>query len=153
MQSDTETFTIRLVPNNTHTTYFSRLLVNTLLHSVDSNFPMGHFIFRHFFDIEEDEQYEEDTSNNPNFMKEKNMNFRLYPFYINWKKIEANDPGYYRILVHYGYFGSAVFSSFKDKYPSLDVNNVLYVLAGFISEYLLKEENKQTENEKKTVKA
>ena len=46
-------------------------------------------------------------------MEEKFMNFRLYPFYINWKKIEANDPGYYRVLVHYGYFGAAIFSSFS----------------------------------------
>ena len=80
------------------------------------------------------------------------MHFRLYPFYINWKKIEANDPGYYRVLVHYGYFGAAIFSSFKEKYSSLDVNNILYVLAGFIAEYLLKSENDKTDLVKKTIK-
>ena len=88
----------------------------------------------------EDEEYKEDKSN-PNFMLEKDMNFRLYPFYINWKKIEANESGYYRIFVHFGYFGVAVYSSFKEKYPSLDVNNILYVLASFVSEYLLGKEN------------
>ena len=84
-------------------------------------------------------------------MQEKYMNFRLYPFYINWKKIEENKPGYYRILVHFGYLGAAIFSNFKEKYPSLDVNNVLYILAGFISEYLLNNENNKTEIGKKTI--
>jgi len=150
MQSHTETFNIRIVPNNTHNTYFSRLLFNSLFHPEDFNFIRRHFIFRHFIDIEEDEQYEEDTSNNPNFMQEKNMNFRLYPFYINWKKIESNESGYYSVFLKYGYLGSAVFSSFKDKYPSLDAKNFLYILTEFIEENLLIKinESKNDENDK-----
>ena len=153
MQSDLEDFTLRIIPentNNTHNTYFGRLLFNSIFHSRDINFPIRHFILRHLVDIEEDEQYEEETSNNPNFMQEKNMNFRLYPFYINWKKIENNESGYYRIYLKYGYLGSAVFASFKDKYPSLDVKNFLYILAEFIQENLVikNNESKNDENEK-----
>ena len=86
-------------------------------------------------------------------MQEKYMDFRLYPFYINWKKIEANDSGYYRILVHDGLFGTAIFSAFKEKYMRYEIgwNNILYILAGFISEYLLKDENSKTEAVKKTI--
>ena len=144
MQPDIEDFTLRIIPentNNTHNTYFGRLLFNSIFHSRDINFPIRHFILRHLVDIEEDEQYEEETSNNPNFMQEKNMNFRLYPFYINWKKIENNESGYFRIFVRYGYLGSAIFSNFKDKYPSLDVNNFMNILAEFIPEKLLKKTN------------
>ena len=153
MQPDLEDFTLRIIPentNNTHNTYFGRLLFNSIFHSRDINFPIRHFILRHLVDIEEDEQYEEETSNNPNFMQEKNMNFRLYPFYINWKKIEHNESGYYRIYLKYGYLGSAVFASFKDKYPSLDVKNFLYILAEFIQENLVikNNESKNDENEK-----
>ena len=54
-------------------------------------------------------------------MQEKYMDFRLYPFYINWKKIEANDSGYYRILVHDGLFGTAIFSAFKEKYMRYEI--------------------------------
>ena len=45
-----------------------------------------------------------------------------------------------------------MYSSFKEKYSSLDVNNILYVLAGFIAEYLLKSENDKTDLVKKTIK-
>ena len=64
------------------------------------------------------------------------------------EKIEANESGYYRIFVHFGYFGVAVYSSFKEKYPSLDVNNILYVLASFVSEYLLSKDNESEQSQK-----
>lgn len=128
---------------------FSRIISNHLQNLEEFHIPFRRF-FQRYIDEREDEQYKEEKTN-PNFMQEKNMNFRLYPFYINWKKIEANDPGYYRILVHYGYFGAAIFSAFKEKYVRLDVNNILYILAGFISEYLLKDEKSKTEALKKTI--
>ena len=59
-------------------------------------------LFIRHIEEREDEQIKEDNEN-PNFMLEKDMNFRLYPFYINWKKLEANESGYYRIFVHFGY--------------------------------------------------
>ena len=128
---------------------FTHILSNHLQELDEFRLPFRRF-FQRYIDEREDEQYKEEK-NNQNFLQEKFMDFRLYPFYINWKKIEANDPGYYRILVHFGYFGAAVFSSFKEKYQRLDVDNILYILAGFISEYLLKEENYKTEALKKTI--
>lgn len=126
--------------------FFSRILSNRNLEEL--RIPFRYF-FQRYIDEREDEPLKEEITNE-NFMEEKYMNFRLYPFYINWEKIEANESGYYRILVHFGYFGAAIFSSFKEKYSNLDVNNVLFVLAGFISEYLLNKENK-TQEAKKTV--
>ena len=126
--------------------FFSRILSNRNLEEL--RIPFRYF-FQRYIDEREDEPLKEEITNE-NFMEEKYMNFRLYPFYINWEKIEANESGYYRILVHFGYFGAAIFSSFKEKYSNLDVNNVLFVLAGFISEYLLNKENK-TEEAKKTI--
>ena len=70
------------------------------------------------------------------------MNFRLYSFYINWKKLEANEPSYYRTFIHFGYFGASVYSSFKEKYQNLSLDNILFVLSSFISEYLLSKDNK-----------
>ena len=109
-------------------------------------FYLRRLFIRHI-EEREDEQIKEDNTN-PNFMLEKDMNFRLYPFYINWKKLEANESGYYRIFVHFGYFGISVYSSFKEKYPSLDVNNILHVLTSFIYEYLLSKDNKTEANQK-----
>ena len=126
--------------------FFSRILSNRNLEEL--RIPFRYF-FQRYIDEREDEPLKEEITNE-NFMEEKYMNFRLYPCYINWEKIEANESGYYRILVHFGYFGAAIFSSFKEKYSNLDVNNVLFVLAGFISEYLLNKENK-TEEAKKTI--
>ena len=62
----------------------------------------------------------EDTINkNPNFMKGKDVNFRLYPFYINWKLLEENEKGYFRIFVHFGYFGASIYSLFKTRFFAL----------------------------------
>ena len=129
---------------------FTRILSNHLENLEEFHSPFRRF-FQRYIDEREDEQFKEEKTNE-NFMQEKYMDFRLYPFYINWKKIEANDEGYYRMLVHFGYFGAAIFSSFKEKYQRLDVNNILYILAGFISEYLLKEESNKTEALKNTIK-
>ena len=118
----------------------NHLIMNSLSELGEFQFPIRRIFFR-YLDEREDEQYKEESSDNPNFMQEKNMNFRLYPFYINWKKIENNESGYFRIFVRYGYLGSAIFSNFKDKYPSLDVNNFMNILAEFIPEKLLKKTN------------
>jgi hypothetical protein len=118
----------------------NHLIMNSLSELGEFQFPIRR-IFLRYLDEREDEQYKEESSDNPNFMQEKNMNFRLYPFYINWKKIENNESGYFRIFVRYGYLGSAIFSNFKDKYPSLNVNNFMNILAEFIPEKLLKKTN------------
>ena len=99
---------------------------------------------------QEDSDDEESQSNpNPNFMQEKEINYKLYPFYINWKKLEANESGYYRVLTKYGYFGVAIYSIFKEIYPSLNVKNVLYNLASVVPEYLFSKE--KSENVKKFI--
>lgn len=115
----------------------SRLLLNPFSDLGNFHFPIRR-IFMRYVEEREDEEYKEETSQNPNFMQETNMKFRLYPLYINWKKIENNEQGYYRVFLRYGYFGSAIFSSFKDKYPSLDAKNMFSVLAEFISENFFK---------------
>ena len=115
----------------------SRLLLNPFSDLGNFHFPIRR-IFMRYVEEREDEEYKEETSQNPNFMQETNMKFRLYPLYINWKKIEHNEQGYYRVFLRYGYFGSAIFSSFKDKYPSLDAKNMFSVLAEFISENFFK---------------
>ena len=127
---------------------FTHILTNHLQNLEEFRSPLR--FFQRYIDEREDEQYKEEKTND-NFMQEKYMDFRLYPFYIDWKKIEENKTGYYRILVHFGYFGAAVFSSFKEKYQRLDVENIIYILAGFISEYLLKKEEDKTEALKKTI--
>ena len=115
----------------------SRLLLNPFSDLGNFHFPIRR-IFMRYVEERDDEEYKEETSENPNFMQETNMKFRLYPLYINWKKIEHNEQGYYRVFLRYGYFGSAIFSSFKDKYPSLDAKNMFSVLAEFISENFFK---------------
>ena len=129
--------------------FYNRILPGRLANIEELQFHLRRLFLRHI-EEREDEQIKEDNTN-PNFMLEKDMNFRLYPFYINWKKIEANESGYYRIFVHFGYFGASIYSSFKEKYPSLDVNNILHVLTSFISEYLLSNDNK-TETAQKFIK-
>ncbi len=126
--------------------FYSRIFPGRIANIEELQFRLRRYFQRHL-EEREDEQIKEDNSN-PNFMQEKDMNFRLYPFYINWKKIEANESGYYRIFLHFGFFGASVFSSFKEKYPSLDVNNILYVLSSFVSEYLLSTDNKNESSQK-----
>ena len=132
-------------PPSTHTRFhiipreliIRHLLFNPFSDLEELHIPI-HRIFMRYMAEREDEEYKEEQSHNPNFMQEKNMNYRLYPFYINWKKIEHNEQGYYRVFVRYGYLGASIFSNFKDKYPSLDVKNFFPVLAEFITDNLLK---------------
>jgi hypothetical protein len=126
--------------------FYSRIFPGRIANIEELQFRLRRYFQRHLEETE-DEQIKEDDSN-PNFMLEKDINFRLYPFYINWKKLEANESGYYRIFVHFGYFGAAIYSSFKEKYPSLDVNNILYVLASFVSEYLLSKDSSSEASQK-----
>lgn len=113
-------------------------------------FRLRRYFRRHIEECEDEAVIEEENNahTNPNFMKEQDMNFRLYPFYINWKKLEANEPSYYRTFIHFGYFGASVYSSFKEKYPNLSLDNILFVLSSFISEYLLNKDNKDEASQK-----
>ena len=101
---------------------------------------LSSLIFRHI-DEEENESDKEEISENHNFMEEKNMNFRLYPLYINWKKVEHNEPGYYRVFSKYGYLGASIFSNLKEKYPNLDEKHILLIFTEFISDNLVVKNN------------
>jgi hypothetical protein len=107
-------------------------------------------LLRNRFEIIQEMEIEREniSNSNPNFMKEQDMNFRLYPFYINWKKLEANEASYFRTFIRYGYFGASIYSSFKEKYPSLRSDNILYVLINFIPEHLLDKDNKDEASQK-----
>jgi hypothetical protein len=109
---------------------------------------------RHILEHEEETillEEEIKTNYNPNFMKEKDINFRLYPFYINWKKLEANELDYYHIYIRYGFFGAALYSSFNEKMPlfSLTLKNIIYILSSFVQDYLFKKDNKEESIQKK----
>jgi len=45
-------------------------------------------------------------------------------------------------------FGDYVYSSFKEKYPNLILDNILFVLNYFIHEYLLSKDNKEEASQK-----
>ena len=140
---------VRVIPREL---LISRLLLNPILELGEFRIPLRNLIFR-YIDEEEDESDKEETSENHNFMQEKNMNFRLYPLYINWKKVEHNKSGYYRVFSKYGYLGASVFSNLKEKYPNLDSKNFLLILAEFISDNLFMKNNEtnntnDTANEK-----
>ena len=130
---------------------FSRISLAQLLPSIRiSNFnelqlQYRNYLRRHIQEREdEDALVEEDNSSNenPNFMKAKDINFRLYPFYINWKKLEGNELDYYHTFVHFGYFGASIYSVFIEKYPSLTVKRILYTLSSFAYENLFNKDNK-----------
>ena len=125
---------------------YSRIFPGRVANIEELQFRLRRYFQRHI-EEREDEQIKDDNTNE-NFMQEKDINFRLYPFYINWKKLEANEPCYFRIFVHFGYFGAAVYSLLKEKCQNLDVNNILYVLTSFASDYLLSKDNKTDEIQK-----
>lgn len=62
------------------------------------------------------EPLKELRSKNETFMQEKSINYRLYPLYINWKKIETKSKKniYYNIFKLFGYFGEAIFDILID---------------------------------------
>ena len=111
----------------------------------DINLERTNYYIRRRFENLEDLaliEAEDAVNKNPNFIKEKDINFRLYPFYINWKKLEENNQGYFHIFVHFGYFGASIYSLFKEKYPILNIKNILFTFSNFIPDFLLKNPKK-----------
>lgn len=125
---------------------YNRIFAGQISNIEELQLGLRRYFQRHL--EEEEDQEVEDKNTNPNFLHEKDMKFRLYPLYINWKKIEANESGYYRAFLHFGYFGASIYSSYKGKYPSLTIKNIFLVLSTFISEYLSPKNNKTEETEK-----
>ena len=101
------------------------------------------FIRMHWIDNEEESAKE--TNNNPNFMQEKDMKYNLYPFYINWKKIEERKNSFYDTFAHLGYFGAAVFSNFKtEECPiNLTYKNIIFTFSTLCYEFLTNTQDKE----------
>jgi len=97
----------------------------------------------HYIDHEEERAQE--TNKNPNFMKEKDMKYKLYPFYINWKKIEEKKNSFYDMFTHFGYFGASVFSSFKteDCPINLTYKNIIFTFSSLLYEFLINSKDKE----------
>ena len=89
-----------------------------------------------------------ETNNNPNFMHEKDMKFNLYPLYINWKKIEANENNYFDMFVHFGYFGASIYSTFRKIYQNITNKNIIYLFSSFCYDFLVNQNEDQEKNEK-----
>ena len=99
--------------------------------------------------IEEcEDQIVPELNNNPNFMHEKDMKFKLYPLYINWKKIEANENHYFDMFVHFGYFGASIFSIFRNIYQNITNKNIIYLFSSFCYDFLISQNEDQEINEK-----
>jgi hypothetical protein len=99
--------------------------------------------------IEEcEDQIVPELNNNPNFMHEKDMKFNLYPLYINWKKIEANENNYFDMFVHFGYFGASIYSTFRKIYQNITNKNIIYLFSSFCYDFLVNQNEDQEKNEK-----
>ena len=86
-----------------------------------------------------------DNSSNANLMKDWDLNFRKYPLYINWKKLEKTKEGNYEIFVKYGCFGSSVYTSLKAKCPALSYKKFLLDFCLMVKDFILKQ-NKTEED-------
>ena len=99
--------------------------------------------------IDHEEESSQVINNNPNFMKEENMKYNLYPLYINWKKIEERKNEYYDVFSHFGYFGAAFFSSFKNVESSINLTykNLIETFSTICSDFLLNSKDKEKDSE------
>jgi len=123
--------------------YISRSQTNL----VNIQFDFIRYFQRHIEECED--QIVPELNNNPNFMHEKDMKFNLYPFYINWKLIEANEYNYFDVFVHFGYLGASVYSSLRDIYPKITNENIIFIFSTFCYDFLVSEnEDDQEKNDK-----
>lgn len=126
--------------------YYRNFLNEELSNEELYQLSLRYYLERRFLE-ECEEQIVPELNKNPNFMHEKDIKFRLYPFYINWKKIEANKSNYFQVFTHLGYFGVSIYSTFKEIYPNIELKNIFYIFSSFCYEFLTNENNKK-ENEK-----
>ena len=98
--------------------------------------------------IDHEEQSSQVKNNNPNFMQEEDMKYKLYPLYINWKKIEERKNEYYDTFAHFGYFGAAFFSSFKNAESSINLTykNLIETFSTICSDFLLNSKDKEKDS-------
>ena len=110
---------------------------------------LARYFQRHIEECED--QIVPELNNNPNFMHEKDMKFNLYPLYINWKKVEANENNYFDMFVHYGYFGASIYSSLREIYPDITNKNIIYVFSTLCYDFLINENEEQEKNDKELI--
>jgi len=122
--------------------YISRSQTNL----VNIQYDFIRYFQRHIEECED--QIVPELNNNPNFMHEKDMKFNLYPFYINWKLIEANEYNYFDIFVHFGYLGASVYSSLRELYPKITNKNIIFVFSTFCYDFLVSENEDQEKDDK-----
>lgn len=113
-------------------------------------YEFARYYQRHIEECED--QIVPETNNNPNFMHEKDMKYNLYPLYINWKKVEANQYNYFDMFVHFGYFGASVYSSLDDVYSNITNKNIIYVFSTFCYFFLVNENENENEEQEKNDK-
>ena len=124
---------------------------NELLSRSQTNLDNIQYVLARYFQryIEEcEDQIVEETNNNPNFRYEKDMKFILYPLYINWKKIEANENNYFDMFVHFGYFGASIYSTFRTIYQNITNKNIIYLFTSFCFDFLVCPNGDKDKNEK-----
>ena len=121
------------VENNNE--YISRSQTNL----VNIQYDFIRYFQRHIEECED--QIVPEVNNNPNFM------FNLYPFYINWKLIEANEYNYFDVFVHFGYLGASIYSSLRDIYPKITNKNIIYVFSTFCYDFLVAENEDQEKDD------
>ena len=126
--------------------YDNELLSRSQTNIENFRFELARYFQRHIEECED--QIVPELNNNPNFLHEKDMKFNLYPLYINWKKIEANQHNYFDMFVHFGYFGASIYSSIKDIYPNITNKNILYIFSKFCYDFLINENEEQEKNDK-----
>ena len=122
--------------------YISRSQTNL----VNIQYDFIRYFQRHIEECED--QIVPELNNNPNFMHEKDMKFNLYPFYINWKLIEANEYNYFDVFVHFGYLGASVYSSLRYIYPKITNKNIIFVFSTFCYDFLVSENEDQEKDDK-----
>ena len=100
---------------------------------------------RLYDEYSDDEDMENAIYNSNNnfkqFSKENDINFRNYPFNINWVEIENDENEYYYILSKYGYFGVSIYSHLNNIKKLTSNNNDLIVLIAEMFSTFLKKEN------------
>jgi len=130
---------------------FSQIIPGLNIPNLDEfQIRFRNYIRRHMQDHEEEltEEEESNSNENPNFMKVEDINFRLYPFYINWKKLEANELDYYHIFNNFGFFGASIYSLFMEQIGALPFEKLIYILSSFIPKYILGNDSKKEISEK-----
>ncbi len=97
---------------------------------------------RLYDEYSDDEDMENAIYNSNNnikqFSKENDINFRNYPFNINWVEIENDENEYYYILSKYGYFGASIYTQLN-KIKKVTLNNLIVLIAEMFSSFLKKE--------------